>query len=194
MAVRAMAFDLDGTLIKTNVRFSEYRRRLGNIQGDILEYIKTTDEATQQRLFGVIDDYEHAIQKDCTLTEGVLEVIDYLQTNDIKMGIITRSTQQHAHRIIEKLNIPISLAIGRDTITPKPSGDALRLLSNLLKVPLDQMLFVGDYIWDILAGKDAGVKTVLYLNHNLPDFTCRPDYMVTHFTHLIELIKNLNLQ
>jgi HAD superfamily hydrolase (TIGR01549 family) len=194
MTIQAVAFDLDGTLIKTNVKFHEYRRRLGNIQGDILEYIKTTDAATQQRLYGVIDDYEKAIQRDCTLNDGVLDAIDYLTTNNIKMGIITRSTQHHARAVIEKLGIPISLAIGRDTTTPKPSGDSLLLLSNMVSVPLGKMLFVGDYLWDILAGKEAGVKTVLYLNNNLPDFSCTPDYTVQHFHQIKQLVNKLNTQ
>jgi HAD superfamily hydrolase (TIGR01509 family) len=190
MNIGAVAFDLDGTIIRTSVAFSPFRKRIGCIEGDVLNYINSRGKEEREVLYSILDEYELCIQNDCTLNNGFEELIDFLTINKIKTGIITRSTKRHAIAVADKLSIPISTIIGRDTTTPKPSGEPLQLFSSMLNVPLSRMLFVGDFMWDILAGKNAGVKTVFLVKDVVPEFASQADYIIHNLREVIDIIEN----
>ncbi|MFO8132912.1 MAG: HAD-IA family hydrolase, partial [Thermoplasmatota archaeon] len=167
MDVQAVAFDLDGTLAETGVRFTPFRERLDCDERDVLRYIDGLDEIERQRCRRILDDYENCILEDCTLTPGFHDLLTFFDERGIKTGIVTRASGRHARQVIEKLDIPIPAIIGREDAPPKPSGAPLLLLARRLDVPPQEMLFVGDFRWDLLAGQNAGVTTVLLLNeHN----------------------------
>lgn len=190
MNIRAVAFDLDGTIIKTSVAFSPFRKRIGCLEGDVLSYINSRDETKQKVLYNILDEYELCIQNDCSINNGFEELMNFLELNKIKTGIITRSTKKHAIAVAKKLSIPIKTIIGRDTTAPKPSAEPLKLLSSMLDVPLSSMLFVGDFLWDVAAGKNAGVKTVLLVKDVIPEFAYQADYIINNLREIIDIIEN----
>ena len=50
--------------------------------------------------------------------------------------------------------------IGRDCAEPKPSGAGIRRLLDLWEATPEEAVMVGDYLFDLLAGRDAGTATV----------------------------------
>jgi len=80
------------------------------------------------------------------------------------MGIITRNRLSSIERALKNFeNITIScfdVIISRNTpVKPKPSGDGIRLAAQKLNLDVKEVLMVGDYIFDIQAGKSAGCST-----------------------------------
>jgi len=191
MRIAALGFDLDGTITATNVHFGPFRSRIGCTEKDILAYIDTADQNHQSKYRRILDDYEAAIQRDCVLQPGFFEVMSYCTAHGIKTGIVTRSSHHHAQVVIEKLRIPIEHVIGRDDAPPKPSGAALIKLADMLTVTPESMLFVGDYLWDLLAGDSAGATTVLLLNDHNQGFAQHAQYTITNLTDLIVLMDAL---
>lgn len=189
MDIEAVAFDLDGTITKTQVQFAPYKKRIGCKRGDVLAYIKKQDLDQQQALYHILDEYEYQIEKECILNDGFLELMDFLNNKDIKTGIITRATRHHATQVIKKLGIPINHVIGREEIEPKPSGKPLLHLSSLLKKPLDKMICVGDFLWDILAGKNAHVTTVLIATDASQKYIHLADYVIYHLASLKDILE-----
>ena len=61
MDIAAVAFDLDGTITKTNVKFAPFKKRIGMEKGDVLEYIQQLDGDKQQEMYKILDEYEHSI-------------------------------------------------------------------------------------------------------------------------------------
>ena len=55
-------------------------------------------------------------------------------------------------------------------------------------------LLVGDYLFDLLCGKNAGAKTVLICtNKDYPDFIDQADFAIHHLnelTHIIDQLEN----
>jgi HAD superfamily hydrolase (TIGR01549 family) len=190
MNIKAVIFDLDGTITKTSVKFAPYRQEIGTLEKDVLKYIQTLDVEKQVKMYNLLADYEYRIQQDCMLNEGFLEIMNFLKEKNIQSGIITRSSRKHANKVIEKLNIPIKVVIGRDDVSPKPSGEPLILMSKLLSVSREKMLFVGDFLWDIQAGKNAGVKTVLLLTSYSKDFAHLSDYVIHNLRQIKDIIIN----
>ena len=192
MDVQAVAFDLDGTLAETQVRFTPFRERLNCEERDVLQYIDGLDEVERQRCRRVLDDYEDSILKDCTTPSGMHDLLQFLAERDIKTGIVTRASGRHARQVAEKLDIPIDVIVGREDAPPKPSGAPLRLLAHRLDVPPQEMLFIGDFLWDLLAGQNAGTPTVLLINehnHNA-DYRDLADYTINNLSQLKDLIND----
>jgi len=189
MDIEAVAFDLDGTITKTQVQFAPYKKRIGCKRGDVLAYIKKQDLNHQQAMYKILDEYENEIEKDSILNDGFLSLMDFLNERDIKTGIITRSSRRHALQVIKKLGIPITQVIGREEIEPKPSGKPLIYLSALLKRPLHKMICVGDFLWDILAGKNAQVTTVLLATDATRKYIHLSDYVIYHLSSLKDILK-----
>jgi len=190
MDVQAVAFDLDGTLAETRVRFTPFRERLGCSQRDVLEYIDGLDEIQRQRCRRILDDYENCILEDCVAPRGMHDLLRFLRDRGIKTGIVTRASGRHARQVVDKLDIPIPAIVGREDAPPKPSGAPLLLLARRLDVPPQSMLFVGDFRWDLLAGHNAGTPTVLLLNeHNQDaDYRDMADHVIEHLPELKEII------
>jgi HAD superfamily hydrolase (TIGR01509 family) len=176
MDIEAVAFDLDGTITKTQVQFAPYKKRIGCKKGDVLAYIKKQNLDQQQALYRILDEYEYQIEKECTLNDGFLD-------------IITRASRHHATQVIKKLGIPITHIIGREETEPKPSGKPLIHLSFLLKTPLHKMICVGDFLWDILAGKNAHVKTVLLATEASQKYIYLSDYVIYHLSSLKDILE-----
>jgi HAD superfamily hydrolase (TIGR01549 family) len=189
MDIEAVAFDLDGTITKTQVQFAPYKKRIGCKKGDVLAYIKKQNLDQQQALYRILDEYEYQIEKECTLNDGFLDLMDFLNGRDIKTGIITRASRHHATQVIKKLGIPITHIIGREETEPKPSGKPLIHLSFLLKTPLHKMICVGDFLWDILAGKNAHVKTVLLATEASQKYIYLSDYVIYHLSSLKDILE-----
>jgi len=189
MDVGAVIFDLDGTITKTDVRFAPFRERIGCGDGDVLDYISRADEHEREKFYRIIGEYERKIQENCSLNDGFMEVMNFLDKKGIKTGIVTRSSREHAEIVIKKLGIPIKHVIAREDAEPKPSGEPLVMLSKKLGVPVEKMLFVGDFLWDMLAGKNAGVKTVLLLNEHSKKFVHLADCTITRLDEIIRIIE-----
>ena len=189
MDIEAVAFDLDGTITKTQIQFAPYKKRIGCKRGDVLTYIKKQDLDRQQALYDILDEYEYEIEKDCTLNDGFLDIMDFLNERDIKTGIITRASRHHAIQVIQKLGIPITEVIGREETEPKPSGKPLIHLSALLKIPLHKMICVGDFLWDVLAGKNAHVTTVLLATEASQKYSHLSDYVIYHLSALKDILE-----
>ncbi len=189
MDVKAVAFDLDGTITKTNVSFTPFRERIGCGEGNVLDYIDKADGEERERYYRVLDEYEKKMQEDCELNPGFTETMHFLDSNGIKTGIVTRSSRNHAEVVVRKLGIPIKYIMAREDAEPKPSGMPLIMLSKMLDVPTEKMLFIGDFLWDMLAGKNAGVKTVLLLNEKSKKFAHLADYTVERLDEIIGIIK-----
>jgi phosphoglycolate phosphatase-like HAD superfamily hydrolase len=53
------------------------------------------------------------------------------------------------------------MVISRDDAQPKPSPEGLNIVLSQFKIKPHEMVYIGDYLYDIQAGNSAGVKTIL---------------------------------
>jgi hydrogenase expression/formation protein HypE len=170
--IRAVLFDFDGTLTQPEaIDFGALRARLGAPSGTpILEYIEALPSAEDRaRRHRILDDFEAAAARASLPNTGAEEVLLLLHERGLRLGILTRNTRSS-----------IDLALGnfrriRHTLfdavitrehqgRPKPHPDGVYAAARLLGVAPEEMLVVGDFIFDIAAGKAAGSPTVLITN------------------------------
>ena len=97
---------------------------------------------------------------------GAQEVILWLKRNAIQVGILTRNSRQSVLSALGNFDhireADFDVIITRDDpLPPKPSGEGVLHAAKRFGVRPRQVLMVGDYIFDPMAGMAAGAGTVL---------------------------------
>ncbi|HDO41452.1 MAG TPA: HAD family hydrolase, partial [Candidatus Bathyarchaeota archaeon] len=95
---------------------------------------------------------------------GALEVLGYLKSRGIKIGIITNGCRNYAMSIAKKFSLDkyVGAIVARDEVSdPKPNPKHLRVMLKILGVSAEETIFVGDHWIDASCARDAAVKFVL---------------------------------
>ena len=183
--IKAVLFDFDGTLTKPDsLDLSILKETVGCPKDSyLLEYIQSLPDARKQKLaYEALDEYEMRSAAEAEPNPGAEDLVHYLKSRQLPIGIITRNSRrsvQRALRNFEKTDMEdFDLVISRDEpIKPKPSGDGILLAAERFAVAVDELLIVGDYLLDIQAGQAAGAITALVKNPKLPV----PENIECHF-------------
>ena len=98
------------------------------------------------------------------LTDGLLEWIDYMQLNGIKLMVLSNSKRKRIEPFAARIGLPF-ISLG---LKPLPTG-YLRGVKALGK-KRENVAIVGDQIFtDVLGGNIVGVKTILLTPIKLED-------------------------
>jgi len=178
--IKAVIFDLDGTLIDTNDLILDtfqhvIKKCLGRTptEEELHQvYGKTLDEQMaffsterRQELVDAYKVYYRAHMDERThLFEGVKRLLDELASRGLQMAAVTNKGSRGVHHAFDKFDLGkyFSVAITADDVTKgKPDPEGILAALNQLGVTAEEALFVGDSHSDILAAKGAGVKSVL---------------------------------
>ncbi len=175
--IEAVLFDFDGTLTRPGaLDFDAIRRALGcPTNRSILEFIHALPEAGLRReAHAVLDAHEMAAAAASRPAPGAEEMLDWLARKKVPCGILTRNSRRAVERALENFGRidpdSFALIITRDSpAAPKPSGDGVHLAAQRLGVPVDRVLVVGDYVYDIEAGRRAGALTAHVGGRGVPE-------------------------
>lgn len=186
--IKAIFFDLDGTLVNTLPLYIEsYDKALkehgfvfsdkkivgtcfGKTEENIcknLDIPNKTTEFTKTYFAGVENHFNKA-----KLFEGTLEFLDLCVERQIKLAVISFAYRWYVDKMIKKHSLSkyFPIVIGyEDVKKPKPDPEAVFLACNKLEISPEDTMTVGDSKSDILMGKQANSKTVLFRpsNYNL---------------------------
>ena len=178
-------FDLDGTLADSKLDFKAMRRDLGFAeQTPILEAIAAqVDERMRQQSLAIVLRHELQGALAATLMPGVSELLARLHAENIKIGIFTRNARAVAMLTMERLGIEADTLVAREDAPPKPDPTGLWAICDEWRVGRHAVVFVGDYLYDLDAGRRASIKTILYAPVP-PDFEHDCPYEIRHFNEL----------
>jgi len=169
-------FDFDGTLtLPGALDFHAIRADMGcPADQAILEYIDTLQDPVERKeAMSHLQTHEIAAANDAAPNEGAVEIIRWLDKRQLPVGIITRNSRASVDRALENFPEDVSATFAMiitrdDKVAPKPSGEGLAWAAKTLRVAAGQILMVGDYIFDVQAGREAGCRTVLLDSFRAP--------------------------
>lgn len=173
--VRGWVFDLDGTLTVAQHDFPAIRRELGIPQDrDILEYLAAQPEAKRIDLARRLDAIELRLAAEVKAAAGAAELIRHLHGLGLRLGILTRNLRRVAEQSLAVLGVRECFAaediLGRDDALPKPHPDGINQLARRWGLAPADMMMVGDFRFDLEAGRAAGCRTCLInLQNEWPD-------------------------
>lgn len=170
--IKAVLFDFDGTLSRPGaIDFAQIRQAIGCPAGiPVLEFIESLPgEAERRQAHQKLDRFELDAAAKSLPNPGAREIITQIHEMGLAAGIITRNSRQSvlcALSHFEGLKVAdFDLIISRDDpVKPKPSGQGILLAAQKLQIAPGQILMVGDFVFDIQAGIDAGALTALLNN------------------------------
>lgn len=181
--LRGVIFDLDGTLVDSRLDFEAIRRDMGLPTGvPILEAVAQTESATErERLQAILHRHELTGAEQATLFEGVPEFLQWLATNDLPRAVLTRNSRASTEIVLARLGLQFDMVLTREDAPPKPDPAGLLLISEAWNIPPAELLFCGDYLFDLESGSRAGMVTALFAPVELPNFAIQADYVLKHF-------------
>jgi len=127
----------------------------------------------------LLDIYKKCSLEKTTLFEGIDSVLKTLNKQNICWGIVTNKPRFFAEEIVEATlseYAPAFLICPEDTGKRKPSPEGLILACKKANTLPKESIYVGDHSVDIIAGKEAGMKTIaaaygyLPLGENIEDW------------------------
>jgi phosphoglycolate phosphatase len=216
MPIRAMLFDLDGTLLDSapdlvgslnHVRESEnlppldvsdFRRFASHGAVGLLKAgMPETDEATFENWrLKFLAHYSENSYRFSSLFDGVMELLEVLGASSIPWGIVTNKIRSLTLPIIKQAGLDqlASCVVCGDTLDrSKPDPAPVRLACELIRVNPSHALFVGDDIRDLQAGNSAGTHTAVvhygYGIHEVEDPLVAGSFQTYHPLDLIALLE-----
>jgi len=191
LTLKAVIFDLDGTLINSAIPFKKMKLRiikhfedvgvtsgLLNVEMMNFEITRKAVEDLKSKGFSelyikealekaskIINDVELESHGDASLIPNVPETLEALKKRGLKLGLMTRSCREYAEIILAKFNLRkyFDVIIARDDVeNPKPDPSHAARLLELLDVSAEETLFVGDHWSDAECAKRSGLKFVLF--------------------------------
>jgi len=158
-------FDLDGTLTVSAHDFEHIRRQLGLApQTPILEALHAMPEDMAAPLWEQLNELEFYYAGQASIMQGASELLQKLHDRGSQLAILTRNTMPVVKQTLQACSLehffPIDHILDRDACIPKPSPDGIRRLLDFWQAAADDTVMVGDYLFDLEAGKGAGVVTI----------------------------------
>jgi HAD superfamily hydrolase (TIGR01509 family) len=159
---RAVIFDLDGTLADSALDFDAMRAEIGLRPGiPILEQLADADDATRARAEEIMRRHERAAIAGATLTDGCADLLGHLAALEIPIGILTRNIREVVDTFARTFEFRFHAVYTREDGPPKPSPAGVLTLCTALGAAPADTLTVGDYKFDVIAGRRAGCRTAL---------------------------------
>jgi HAD superfamily hydrolase (TIGR01509 family) len=158
-------FDLDGTLTVAVHDFAAIRRELEIPEGfDILGHLTSLPPHHAQPLHDRLQEIELELAGLTRAASGALALLELLRKNGATLGILTRNTRENALRTLELVGLGSFFhpdhVLGRDEAQPKPDPDGIHRLARIWETDPETTVMVGDYQYDLQAGRSAGAMTV----------------------------------
>jgi len=144
-------FDLDGTLTVAVHDFAAIRRELEIPAGsDILDHLQSLPPHHAQPLHARLQEIELELAAVTRAAAGALSLLQHLQENGSRLGILTRNTRENALRTLDLVGLGMFFdpahVLGRDEALPKPDPDGIQRLARVWGTAPGTTVMAGDYL------------------------------------------------
>ena len=213
-AIEFIVFDLDGTLLDTAqdfflavnklrsqhnlepCKFDEIRSRVSEGAVSLARYAFSLIEFHRQELLEI---YESCCLDKTIPFDGITELLDEINSADLKWGIVTNKPKRFAKRIVNHFFIPYKphcLICPEDTGERKPSPKGLLKACEVTGRLPNSSVYIGDHLIDIKAGKRANMITIAaaygYIPHGQPCSEWEADFIAESPQQIKDFIPSIN--
>jgi HAD superfamily hydrolase (TIGR01509 family) len=201
MTIKGLIFDFDGTLTMPGaIDFAAIRSQIGCPEGraGMFEFImELPTKRSRERAHAILEAYE--LQGALRSVPEVFaeEVVLWLVGQQLKVAVLTRNSTKalfvafnNFRRIKrETFNIVITREL-TPYLKPEPYG--VKLIAEKLSIEPSEMLVVGDYVYDIEAGRRAGALTAFLVSKYTKKYPEPPaNYTISSLNEICAIVEKL---
>jgi len=191
MPIRAVIFDLDGTITEPYFDFDAIREEIGIARdgGSVLEAMEKMTPEQRQRAEAILHCHEEKALAASQLNPGARETLEDLRRRGIPIGILTRNRKCNAVAIAQRHHVQFDRIVGREDGPVKPDAFGVRRLCQCFGVAPAETLLVGDYLYDVLCARAAGAISILLANHpRATEFVQHADFVIQNLCEILQII------
>ena len=167
--IHGIVFDLDGTLVDSRLDFDQMRREMELPEGSsILEWLERLEPERAEQCRSILHRHETSGFERAKLLPGVDELLEELDRREIRRSIFTRNSRAITDATLAKVGLRVDFALTRDDGPVKPDPWAVREACRRWGLSPSEVVAVGDYRFDVEAGRAAGCRTVLLTHPDEP--------------------------
>ncbi len=128
--------------------------------------------------------------------DGICEVIDFLNKNNISVNILSNKRDGFVKELALHYfkDYKLDCVYGElPDVAKKPNPEAALKIAKEIDIEPDKILFIGDSIYDIQTGKNAGMKTLAVTWGYQPEKSLsdeNPDFLAHTPKDIIEIFTN----
>ncbi len=217
---KAVIFDLDGTILDTlhdladamnhtlsrfgfpERELSHHRKAIGNGIRKFAERCIPEDKVTDALLDEFVpvaaEDYRNNCMVKTAPFEGVCKLMDFLADTGISMSVLSNKRNDFVNELTSHYfpNYSFDCVYGElPGIAKKPDPAAALKIAADCNIEPKNIVFIGDSIYDVITGKNAGMKTVAVTwgNHDKDILSAEnPDFIADTPEEIIGYIRSLN--
>jgi len=193
MSIKAVIFDLDGTITQPFFDFDAIRQEmgLGRDSGPVLESMKKMSPERRKEAERILHFHESRAVTESRLNTGAKETLQALCKAGIHIGILTRNRRSNALAVAEKHNLKFDAIVDREDGPVKPDAFGVLEICRQFGVKPQETLVVGDYLYDMLCAKAAGAVSVLLANSNQAgQFAEHADFTIETIDQILQIIED----
>lgn len=220
MTLKAIFFDLDGTLVDTAEDFLVVLNQMRHARNlpsmDPIAVRQTVSdgaralvtlafdkregddgfEALRQEL---LDRYSQILGKHCSLFSGIPQLLSYIKDRKLSWGVATNKPRAYAEPLLQALNLDPAcdvLICPDDVKDRKPHPESLWVACQTVNCTPSEAIYLGDHQRDIACGQNATMKTIacsygyVPLGERAEDWNA--DYLCDDSNKLLSLIKQID--
>lgn len=180
-------FDLDGTLVDTapdlilclNKALSSHGQ--ASVSADTIKpfisfgaeamidaslKLSISEKYRANILKTMLDLYQDNIAEHTVFFEGMTDILDLIEAQGLKWGVVTNKRERFTNPLMDALKLADRAACiisGDTTPNPKPHTEPMLAACKQAAVSPQECVYIGDAIHDIVAGKNAQMKTLAAL-------------------------------
>jgi len=212
--IKAAIFDMDGTLIDSMWMWKaidiEYLGRHNiELPEDLQRCIEgmsfsETAEYFKQR-FNIKDDVEtmkqdwnhmawEKYENEVPVKDGVIEFLEYLKKNNVKLGIATSNSVELTTLVLEKRGLVSyfdEVHTSCEVPRGKPFPDIYELVAKELGVAPEECLVFEDVVHGIMAGKRANMQVCAIYDEYSKDMEEEKRDLADYYIHSFEELKTM---
>ena len=163
----------------------------------ILEEIDTRPAAEAALLHSRLGELERDFARRAVALPGAGAVLAALIARDAHIGILTRNSRANALETLAVCNLAEyfdpACVLGRDEAAPKPDPEGINKLLTAWNTEPNTAVMVGDFRYDLEAGRRAGTTAIYYDNEDKNLWTAEADLRVRNHGELLALIQEEHL-
>ena len=214
--IRAVLFDLDGTLANTapDLGHALNRQRIARgLSALPIALIRTEASAGARGLLRLgfnikpgdtgydamrnefLDFYAERLCDETGLFPGVTELLDQLEARGLPWGIVTNKPARFTLPLMQELGLSDRAACivsGGDTVHSKPHPEPLLMASSTMAIAPVECVYLGDDLRDVQASLAAGMEPVIakygYLGNAHPPESWGARYLIDHPQELLNYL------